>query len=424
MAGVGRIWTRTRQPQTIPSVTNAPIGRGLFTLFDPKSGIDVASRQRLTTAVTVPPTRAVPPGSVGAYTQGARHELRRQLLNQPLAADDFTISATFVSYSYVALSGLFGWGYQSGTPLQSPTVGSLRGLILNDGAYYFWGYGFDWSTGVTVDVDAKQRTVTVTRTGSTLRLYNNGVQVASTTTPALVDVIAGSYVVMGNGHNSAAAAPDATILQGAGWTRALTAEEVFRHAQNPWQLYAPNRKASRAFTVGAAGGTTVDVPAGALTLTGYAPTVSFTAHQTIAVPAGALTLTGFAPTVSTSAAQTIAVPAASLTLTGFAPTVAATANQAISVPAGSLTLTGYAPTVYTTAVTTINVPAGALTLTGYAPTVSYTTHAYIGVPAGALTLTGYAPTVIGGTSSIWTPASASSGTWTPASASGGTWTPQ
>lgn len=202
----------------------------------------------------------------------------------------------------------------------------------------------------------------------------------------------------------------------------LSAREHFELASNIWQLFEAENEP--VFYSLATGGTTVAVPAGALTLTGYAPTVSFTAHQTIAVPAGALTLTGFAPTVSTSAAQTIAVPAASLTLTGFAPTVAATANQSISVPAGSLTLTGYAPTVYTTAVTTIAVPAGTLTLTGYAPTVSYTTHAYIGVPAGALTLTGYAPTVIGGTSSIWTPASASSGTWTPASASGGTWTPQ
>jgi len=211
-------------------------------------------------------------------------------------------------------------------------------------------------------------------------------------------------------------------LIGCIWTRALAEGELRDFRRDPSQIYEPEN--DPVFYSLAAGGTTVAVPAGALTLTGYAPTVSFTAHQTIAVPAGALTLTGFAPTVSTSASQTIAVPAASLTLTGFAPTVAATANQSISVPAGSLTLTGYAPTVYTTAVTTIAVPAGTLTLTGYAPTVSYTTHAYIGVPAGALTLTGYAPTVLGGTSSIWTPASASSGTWTPASASGGTWTPQ
>ncbi len=249
---------------------------------------------------------------------------------------------------------------------------------------------------------------------------------------ASVGTIGGSFVnapaipaqslSVGGGSLGGGTAWEGTIELVAYWNRVLSAFEIARIVDNPWQLFEADN--DPVFYTLATGGTTVAVPAGALTLTGYAPTVSFTAHQTIAVPAGALTLTGFAPTVSTSAAQTIAVPAASLTLTGFAPTVAATANQSISVPAGSLTLTGYAPTVYTTAVTTIAVPAGTLTLTGYAPTVSYTTHAYIGVPAGALTLTGYAPTVIGGTSSIWTPASASSGTWTPASASGGTWTPQ
>ena len=239
-------------------------------------------------------------------------------------------------------------------------------------------------------------------TGVVTVAANNGVRASATSAQTLTDgaSVLGNCSTVSNDVALFAFAP--TVWNG---------QQVNSLLGNPWQLFEADN--DPVFYTLATGGTTVAVPAGALTLTGYAPTVSFTAHQTIAVPAGALTLTGFAPTVSTSAAQTIAVPAASLTLTGFAPTVAATANQSISVPAGSLTLTGYAPTVYTTAVTTIAVPAGTLTLTGYAPTVSYTTHAYIGVPAGALTLTGYAPTVIGGTSSIWTPASASGGTWTP-----------
>lgn len=66
---------------------------------------------------------------------------------------------------------------------------------------------------------------------------------------------------------------------------------------------------------------------------------------------------------------TVSVPAGSLTLTGLAPTVTATANVSIDVPAGSLTLTGNAPTVQTTANAEIAVPSGSLTLTGYAPEV-------------------------------------------------------
>jgi hypothetical protein len=48
----------------------------------------------------------------------------------------------------------------------------------------------------------------------------------------------------------------------------------------------------------------------------------------------------------------IAVPAGSLTLTGYAPTVNTTAGTNIDVPAGALTLTGYAPAVYTLGSTT------------------------------------------------------------------------
>ena len=136
----------------------------------------------------------------------------------------------------------------------------------------------------------------------------------------------------------------------------------------------------------AGGGATVSVPAGSLTLTGFAPTVSN--PLSIAIPAASLTLSGFAPTVST--AVSISVPAGSLTLTGFAPVVGT--PRTISVPAGSLSLTGFAPTVTVAAAgTTVSVPAGSLSLTAFAPTVSIS--AVIAIPPGALTLTGFAPSV-------------------------------
>lgn len=113
--------------------------------------------------------------------------------------------------------------------------------------------------------------------------------------------------------------------------------------------------------------------------------------QTVSVPAGTLTLTGYAPTVVAISGEVVWVPAGALTLTGYAPTVLAPVS--VAVPAGGLTLTGYAPTVETPR--TIGVPAGALTLTGYAPTVETTANQSVDVPAGSLTLTGYAPTVLG-----------------------------
>lgn len=52
-----------------------------------------------------------------------------------------------------------------------------------------------------------------------------------------------------------------------------------------------------ALTAAGGSGTTVSVPAGALTLTGYAPTVIAGGGQLIAVPLGTLLLTGYAPQV-------------------------------------------------------------------------------------------------------------------------------
>lgn len=301
-----------------------------------------------------------------------------------------------------------------------------RGLYVTNTTLFWQGYIFDGSQRFAVSsvaaVTGRADTVIVTTDGVTLTCSVNGVD----SSVAVSNCGFGGYstALFGIGTSAGSAQSDFDALMAARLVAPWGAAQRSAFHQNPWQLFAPQRTARIYSFPTAGGGTTVAVPAGAITLTGFAPTVAFTAHQTIAVPKGALVLSAFAPTVSTSAAQTIAVPLASLTLTGFAPTVAATAHQTISVPAASLTLTAYAPTVYTTAVTSIAVPKGTLTLTGYAPTINYTTNATIGVPVGSLTLTGYAPTVIGGTSSVWTQVSAASGTWTPASLAPGTWTPQ
>jgi hypothetical protein len=189
----------------------------------------------------------------------------------------------------------------------------------------------------------------------------------------------------------------------------------------PPQLLARNPKRTAriySFPSGASG-TTVSVPAGSLTLTGYAPTVATTANQTIAVPSGTLTLTGNNPTVvasdhktiaipvgtlthtgldptvtvSGAGSVTVAVPSGTLTLGGLAPTVIATGNITVEIPAGSLSLTGYAPTVLTPRL--VEVPSGTLTLTGNNPTVITTSNQVLSIPSGTLTLTGFAPTVIG-----------------------------
>jgi len=82
-----------------------------------------------------------------------------------------------------------------------------------------------------------------------------------------------------------------------------------------------------------------------LTLTGFAPTVTQTAHQEVSPGVASLTLTGFAPTVTQTANQEVSPGTEILTLTGFAPTVEQTGSLELIPGTASLTLTGFAPTV-------------------------------------------------------------------------------
>lgn len=159
-----------------------------------------------------------------------------------------------------------------------------------------------------------------------------------------------------------------------------------------WEIYEARRIPIPVAAAGA--GNTIAVPAGSLTLTGFAPTVAASANQVVEVPAGTLTLAGQTPTVTSSDHQTISVPAGTLTLTANAPTVTASENQSISVPAGALTLTGFEPSVLNGAQQVVQVPLGTLTLTGQAPTIAVSANQVIAVPAGTLTLAGQTPTVV------------------------------
>lgn len=137
----------------------------------------------------------------------------------------------------------------------------------------------------------------------------------------------------------------------------------------------------------------IEIPAGVLEIEGYAPVVTVSDHQSVEVPVGALELTGYAPTVTTTAHVSIEVPVGSLEVTGYAPTVTVTEHVFIEIPAGALEVEGYAPTVTATGAVNIEIPAGTLEIEGYAPTVTVTEHISIEVPVGTFELTGYAPTV-------------------------------
>jgi len=113
----------------------------------------------------------------------------------------------------------------------------------------------------------------------------------------------------------------------------------------------------------------------------------------ISPAAGALTLTGFAPTLAATGNVAITPAAGAITLAGAAPGVARTAHRWLTPGAGAVVIGGAAPSVSVSAHRSIVPDAGALTLTGYAPNFAFTSPVI--VPASTeIVITGYAPNVI------------------------------
>jgi hypothetical protein len=111
---------------------------------------------------------------------------------------------------------------------------------------------------------------------------------------------------------------------------------------------------------------------------------------------GALTLTGYAPTVVRGITTNAAPSAVAMVVAGYAPSVTQGLTTSVSPAAGALTVTGYVPSVSQTALKSVSPAPASLAVTGYAPTV--TRGANQTIPAGAampstLALTGYAPTI-------------------------------
>lgn len=75
---------------------------------------------------------------------------------------------------------------------------------------------------------------------------------------------------------------------------------------------------------------TVTVPAGGLTLAGFAPSFSSSANQGFTAPTGALTLAAFAPTFSQSTSGVFTPPTGALTLAGFAPSIVISEQTGVS----------------------------------------------------------------------------------------------
>ena len=137
-------------------------------------------------------------------------------------------------------------------------------------------------------------------------------------------------------------------------------------------------------------GTEVAVTAdvGAVTLTGFEPTVQ--TPRNITADVGAVALEGFVPVFSTASAGSSfsGTPDVGVgTLEGFAPTVVTPHN--VTADVGAVALTGFEPTVQTPR--NIVADVGAATFAGFEPTVE--TPRNVVADVGAVALAGFSPTV-------------------------------
>lgn len=210
-------------------------------------------------------------------------------------------------------------------------------------------YASGWTgTGAAVYV--------VTLSLGTVTIYRNGVDVttARPNTTWVSDSALGDSLTV---HNVGAWVYNnltSPVYMTAGFKRILNSNEIQEISRNPWQIFEPIHRKFDSPT--AAGGNSIAVPAAALTLTGYAPTIVNPVG--IGVPAGSIVLTANTPTIAVTNHQTVSVPTGSLILTANVPTVLAGGNNSIAVPAGSLVLTAYAPTVIATSGGTVTIKAG------------------------------------------------------------------
>jgi hypothetical protein len=148
------------------------------------------------------------------------------------ATEGFTIEVLCSITAAPDLAGMFAGTY-SGTP------GSARGLISRVQIYY-WGGGADWNTAVNWRTDGSVQHVFIVSeggSGSAMRAYRDGVEIANTTTPTQI-ASTGQFLV-GDTNQGWGATPTGTIAKSAFYTRALTGSEIAALTANPWQVFAP-----------------------------------------------------------------------------------------------------------------------------------------------------------------------------------------
>jgi hypothetical protein len=383
----------TRQPSQVPQLNRAnPLTQGISVaqVLGATRQYDAASN-KLSVSVgtkTVPYSGGVASGFGSTVGVGTTDKVAT-----PLA-----LAITNRSYYFRAMRRAGGGG-GLGRLFDKTNGGTGQILYVNDSTGNIVSSTYIGSVEITHTATAPATgtwfdvvvTVATTSTTTTTQIYLNGVPVLDTTsTPGGSRNDAASTVLtIGNRASDNARNWDGLIAFAVVWERLLTPAEARAVASNPWQLFQPAQPKLYLVPTASGSDTPVNPGVGAITVTGYAPTIA--QPHGVAPGVGAITVTGYAPTVSQPHA--VAPGVGAITVTGFTPTVARTANQFITPGVGSVTVAGYAPTVARTAHQSVTPGLGSVTVAGYAPTVARTAGQAVNPGVGAVVVTGYAPSI-------------------------------
>lgn len=194
-----------------------------------------------TPAVRLAPLRGTPQlgvcrfGTGASFTSSAAQSFTAGTARSILAAEDFTIEVLCAMTAVPSLAGFFGTEY--------PGVigGATRALIGFGGGsnrnIYFWGQAADLASGVDWRIDGSLQHVFCVRSGSSMRFYRDGREIAAGTTPTLANTTGTEAFVVGDMNAGWASTPTGTIMKAAFHTRAFSAGEIAQLTRNAWQVF-------------------------------------------------------------------------------------------------------------------------------------------------------------------------------------------
>ncbi len=186
--------------------------------------------------------------------------------------------------------------------------------------------------------------------GTNILFYRDGVLRASSARPgALVSASAGSYVVLGNQHEGGTASPNAHLVSGRAWRRALDPYEATAYAGNPAGVY------ERRIWVNATASTTATVTPSRIdsTATFGTATVARTAVAAVTTTRIDSTATFGTATVARTAVAAVTTTRIDSTANVRSPVVSASSVASVTPTRIASTATVPSPVVARAAVATV-----------------------------------------------------------------------